>query len=286
MAQEMLAGHQVLVIDYESSARVWLERFADMGVPEAIVNERFLYVEPTTRLMSDKLAQAELAALMALTTLTVFDAKGEMIAHEGGDLNAPEPVIETVRLLSRLADPSGPGVLIIDHPPGDGTVKKEGFGSTFNKNTVRGVVLHLEMDNQPQRGTIVTGHLFTSKDREGRVNEHGLATNDHRFVLADVTFDSTFGLAIELAPPTMPTMGARALPITTVVLDAITEQAALGLPFTRMDDIANYVERRMVNVRAAIRDLQAADLINRPKRGEPYLPRDIEDEPPPRASYE
>jgi hypothetical protein len=109
-------------------------------------------------------------------------------------------------MLGRLAEETGACLLLLDDPPETG--KKDGYGASFNVNSMRGVVLHLEV---VMPGEVGLCHLYVRKDRHARVTTNGgIPQDDQRVYVGDVTLDGrgaldwsgdTAAISIVIEPP-------------------------------------------------------------------------------------
>ena len=190
---EMLLGKHVAYFDFEADEAVAVSRLLKMGADPALIASHFHYFSPEHPLLGDqgKRATSDLLAVMSKCSLGIVDAKGEALVNEQGLLKDAEPTIAFVKRLGSVAEVSGACALLLDHPPGDGTAKKDGFGSVYNTNAIRGVVIHLEAVTLPQPGAVGVLKLFVRKDRHSEVAPHGLPQDDRRVYMADVKIDST-----------------------------------------------------------------------------------------------
>lgn len=196
--QELLAGNDVVYIDFEDSARGVVERLRDLGVEDQLIVDKFVYIQPAE---SVEAGRPELEAALARNpTLVVIDGVTESMTLEGLSLNDNAEVAEFFARLPRWMAhrPDGPAVLMLDH-----VVKsREGrgnyaLGAQSKLAGIDGAAYTVTMTMPFGRGRIGHGNLCLTKDRLGWIDAEGKIR-----LVANIEAESYEGaVAIRLTAP-------------------------------------------------------------------------------------
>ena len=200
-AAEMIAGEHVLYLDYEDGPEGVVERLLALGVPPAVIGERFHYVNPDEKITAEFLARMVDRARGC--SVVVIDATTEAMTVEGLRDKEGTEVAEFHKRLSRPLAKAGAAVLVIDH-----VVKDEGqrhlgpTGSQHKRAGITGTSIYVECIVRMARGKRGRSRLYVSKDRPGHVREAANRTDSGRDHWGDFTADATDpqALIVELWP--------------------------------------------------------------------------------------
>jgi AAA domain len=120
-AQTMTAGEDVLWIDFEDDERGVVNRLRALGVPVAMIAERFVYLRPDEPLYDrgGRITRGGVDFVQVLGersyALAVIDGVTEAMTTEGLDLLSNADVAVWARLLPRRLAGTGAAVLSLDH---------------------------------------------------------------------------------------------------------------------------------------------------------------------------
>lgn len=181
VAEVLDDGGAVGWIDLEEPAAGIVGRLLDIGVPGAVIAERFAHFAPEETIRHAAAMQEALDELGP--DLVVIDSTGEALALEGYGPNNDDEVATWFRHWPRwlAARPSAPGVVVIDH-----VVKDEHSrglwpgGSQRKKAAINGAAFMATPIRELGRGVEGRLKLVTSKDRHGH---HRPGTKAGEFVL-------------------------------------------------------------------------------------------------------
>lgn len=164
-AEEIRAGHCVLYLDHENGPRETLARLRALGLDDAEVEARLVYLAPSEPLTPER--AVELAELVAVRrpTLVVVDSYTGSLALHGCDDHRGVEVERHTREVLRPLRASGAAVVLLDHV----TKSRETRGrySIGSERKVGAGEVHLgfEVVSPFGRGRRGVVQLHTHKDR-------------------------------------------------------------------------------------------------------------------------
>lgn len=176
IAQVLLAGGRVTVIDLEDHVGSYIDRLRRLGVDGAVIAGRLTYIAPERSL--SEASRSWLLAHCETQDLVVIDSVGESMALEGTKPNDDDDTARWFRLLPRAVATLGPAVVTIDHLPKDPN-RPSGFaiGSQRKRAAIDGVMLEVEVGVAPARNVVGHLKLIARKDRTGNF-QHGAKVAD------------------------------------------------------------------------------------------------------------
>lgn len=167
-AQELRAGHHVVMVDLEDSATGIAGRLLDLGVAPADIVERFHYVWPDEPFGLEAAVRIEELVLRTDAVLVIIDSAGEAMALNRVNPNADDEVARWFRVLPRRIARLGPCVLTLDHVVKDREARGLfAIGSQRKRAAVTGAAYLLEASSEFGREQRGAAHLTTAKDRLG-----------------------------------------------------------------------------------------------------------------------
>ncbi len=115
VAQQINAGHTVLVVDTEDVPASIVARLRLLGATDTAIRDRLIYVRPT-----DPFGLVAVDHLVELVTdrdvsLVVVDSLGECFGLDAIDENHDAEVGPWLRRVARRLADAGPAVLLVDH---------------------------------------------------------------------------------------------------------------------------------------------------------------------------
>ncbi|WP_139245973.1 hypothetical protein [Geodermatophilus amargosae] len=159
-AQELMAGHHVYHVDYETNVYVWLSRFDALGVPRAKVLAGYHYYNLSEGQRPPKTFHPD-------ARIVIIDSLTAAIAASGADPNAMDGVETVYRQVVNPFTRAGLAAVVIDHVPH--ADKKRMVNSTRKKGIVQGAIYRVEGVRGAPFGPGMAGtsalHLF--KDNMG-----------------------------------------------------------------------------------------------------------------------
>lgn len=243
-AEALTSGDDVVVIDLEDSARLWVERLRRLDVPDADIAEGLHYVRPLERLTSAGAADLR-PSLDLAPGLVVVDAFTGLLALEGADPNSSQDVERTYRRVLRPLRDCGAAVLVLDHV----TKSRESrgrwaTGSERKLSAIDGAGYVLDVKRAFGRGRRGLAQLVIAKDRLGVVGTPG-------DIVAEIHLDDTQGtdhIDIRLTAPTTSDPGTPWRP-TVLMARVSAHLEAHGAPLSR-----NQLEKSITGKASAVRD--------------------------------
>lgn len=186
VAQTLQAGHGVLLIDYEDTARTTHNRLRQLGLSAAQMRGRVLHVTPDLSMNPRALAKLKRLIAEHDVQLAIIDSVGESIALEGINPNEDDGVARWNNEIGKALARLGPTVVLIDHVPKDSenTRTSAPIGSQRKKAAINGSAFMVEAvaGQAPARGRTGRLRFVVAKDR------HGTWKKDE--VAADVVVES------------------------------------------------------------------------------------------------
>lgn len=201
-AQEIMAGHHAVYVDFEDDAAAVVGRMLELGCQPAEIIEFFHYVRPDEAL--DASARIRIGALCDAyhPTVAVVDGVTEALSLNGWKSNVDVDVAGFFAALPRPLARSGAAVLLLDHVTKDKETRgRWGIGSQHKLAGVDGATYGLDAVKPFSRGNSGLGRLWIYKDRHGKVRPHAAGQK----LIAEVHFVSLEEggvVSVELRPPT------------------------------------------------------------------------------------
>ncbi len=237
-AEQLAAGEDVLLVDFEDGPAAIVERLRALGVEDGAIAERFHYARPEEPL--DERGWAEMAgALDRRPSLIVLDGVTEALALHGLDLRDNSEVAEWLQIPRRLGR-TGAAVVLIDHVVKDRETRGRWAIGAQHKLAGVDVAYTLKVREPFARGRDGLVQLHVKKDRPGYVR--GLAEGEH---LADLRLRSTGEEVRIVLDPPEDGEGFR----PTLLMERICEAVAFEPGLSKSD------VRRAVNGKHDAKDL-------------------------------
>jgi KaiC/GvpD/RAD55 family RecA-like ATPase len=170
MAQHILAGEDVILVDYEDHPASQVARLEQMGVAREAILDHLIYIQPSEKWSQ----QGEHALAEALegrdVAVAVLDSTGEALAVDGVSPNADEEVAKWFRGTARFLAQLDAAVILLDH-----TVKARensrntefASGSQRKRAAINGSAYFLDVITAPSKCSDGQFKLLTRKDRFG-----------------------------------------------------------------------------------------------------------------------
>ncbi|QYF98278.1 bifunctional DNA primase/polymerase [Microbacterium sp. PAMC21962] len=193
-AQEITAGHHVVLVDYEDSIDAALQRLLDLDASPADIERFFHYVQPEERSAAG-IAYLEALVVELGATLVGIDSTGEGLSIDGVQPNADEEVAAWFRNVPRRLANLGPAVAVLDHSPkatGDGELFP--IGSQRKRSAINGAQYLLRAGAAFSQGKAGYSTLICAKDRGGHY------AKGSRVARLAVSAEGGFTLTAEQAP--------------------------------------------------------------------------------------
>ena len=170
MAQEMLMGRDVLLVDYEDHPISQVARLEQIGVPRETILEHFIYIQP-----NEKWSQSSERALLESladrdVAIAVLDSTGEALAVDGVSPNADEEVARWFRGSSRCLAQTGAAVVLLDHvvkSRDSGRNSEFASGSQRKRAAINGAAYFLDVIDAPSKTSDGRLVLWVRKCRFG-----------------------------------------------------------------------------------------------------------------------
>jgi len=195
-AQQIMAGHNVLFIDFESDAATVTERLLMLGATPQAIKEHFHYIRPE---VDPRSAGAEMPAWHAMLArsyvLAVIDGVTDSLGIFGYSVKDNDDVAAWMRVLPKnIANRTGAAVAVIDHVTKDNDSRgRFAIGAQAKMSGLTGAGYTVEVAEALGRGLRGVIVLRVGKDRPGYVRgESGpMRKSDRTQEAARVVVDST-----------------------------------------------------------------------------------------------
>lgn len=173
-AAELLKGEYVVYIHFEECDPTdTVERLRVLGVPDAVILERFRFVGPLEPVRPQFLA----ALLDPAPSLVILDGVNEAMALHGQAIREEDGAAAFRRVLVKPCTAVGAAVLTCDHVVKDRETRgRYGLGSVHKGNAINGSLIMLESAEPFGRGQRGRSNVFITKDRPGQLRQHGKPT--------------------------------------------------------------------------------------------------------------
>lgn len=166
--EQILAGHTVFYLDFESTPRDMLARLRDLGLDDQEIAAGFVYLQPDEPIGTGA-AAADLAALVAARrpTLVTVDAMIGALSLHGLDPKSDKDIETFHRVLIDPLMEHGAASLILDHVIKNREERGRWATGSERKIGRVDVALLVEIVHPFGRGRTGTARISTSKDRPG-----------------------------------------------------------------------------------------------------------------------
>jgi hypothetical protein len=182
-AQQLLAGHAVIYLDFEDSAEAVTDRMLTLGMTPALLSDRFAYIAPEEPI--DPAGRGPLTQALAdlRPTLVIIDGITEAMALHKLKSVDNDDLATFGRLISRPIAATGAAVVNLDHQPkATDNRGRYALGGVHKLNGLSGVSIIAE--NIAPMGVGLRGvtRLRIAKDRPGQLRAHGLPSSGLRWI--------------------------------------------------------------------------------------------------------
>jgi len=187
MSEEMRAGHDVVLVDYEDSPDSAIARLEQIGVSQREILRHLIYIQPNEKWsVSAERALREALADRDISMVTL-DSTGEALAVDGISPNADEEVAMWFRGSARFFSKEiGAAVVLLDHvvkSQESGRNSEFASGSGRKRAAINGAAYFLKVVEAPSKTTDGLFRLVTRKCRFG--------WRQHGSIACDVTMANT-----------------------------------------------------------------------------------------------
>lgn len=189
---EILAGNNVLYIDFEDDIGSVVARLLALQLNADTIKKHFHYIRPLEPLGTGIHAD-DLRQVLADTkpTLAVIDGVTEAMTVHGLNPLDNADVAKFGRMLPRRIAAAGPAVVLLDHVTKDREGRgRYAIGAVHKINALDGAAYVLE--NRKPFGIGLTGHstIKIAKDRPGQLRRHALPSSGGMHWFGDLVLES------------------------------------------------------------------------------------------------
>ena len=168
VAEELLAEHHVIVVDFEDDESAIVSRLHDsLGVKKELIVEYLHYHAPKEPFDDDAVAAIEADARKYAVTLLGVDSLGEAFGLEGIDENKDVEVGPWLRRVTRRLADTGAAVFIVDHATKAADNPLHPSGSKRKRAAITGASYLVEATLPLTREHGGCLRLTVAKDRHG-----------------------------------------------------------------------------------------------------------------------
>jgi len=187
MSEQMRAGHDVVLVDYEDSPDSAIARLEQVGVSQREILRHLIYIQPNEKWsLSAERTLREAFADRDISMVTL-DSTGEALAVDGISPNADEEVAMWFRGSARFFSKEiGAAVILLDHVVKSqeaGRNSEFASGSGRKRAAINGAAYFLKVVEAPSKTTNGLFRLVTRKCRFG--------WRQHGSIACDVTMENT-----------------------------------------------------------------------------------------------
>lgn len=206
IAQALLAGERVLMLDFEDTGRGIRDRVRSMGVGDDAM-QRLDYASPHEPLTAPHAVVLATRLRERAYRLVVVDGVNAAMTLLGYDLNSNTDATMFAAKLLRPLTRTGACVVTVDHVPKNADARgKGGIGAQAKRAMMDGCALAVEVVEPFGRGHNGTLKLRVDKDRPGYVRGVSTATSAGRALLVSGAGGE---VAISIVPPDLRDTGER-----------------------------------------------------------------------------
>lgn len=182
-AQEIDAGHDVTIIDFEDRPQTHVARLRALGLTNDQLRTHLRYIRPHAAL--EPSGWPHLQAACATSTLVIVDGITEAMTLHGLSLMDNEDAARWIALLPRRVADLGPAVLQVDHVVKNADSRgRYAIGAQHKLAALDGVAFKLLTIRSFGQGNHGHAKLVIDKDRHGDVGPNGTTA-------ADIHLDAT-----------------------------------------------------------------------------------------------
>jgi hypothetical protein len=169
--QTIVNGGAVLLLDFEDSAQGVIERLRSLGLPDALIGQRFRYVNPDSPL--DAAASLDLARELTefAPLLIIVDGVNAAMSLLGLELMSNKDATRFAQLLLVPLAATGAVVVYVDHTPKNDADKQSsgGIGAQAKRAMTTGAAYRVDVVTPFGKGQTGTLEMVIDKDRPGCV---------------------------------------------------------------------------------------------------------------------
>jgi len=256
--EQLLAGNDVVFVDFEDDAASVVGRLQVLGLPPDIIRDHFRYVRPE---QSHPAAAVDmLLSNVDNCRLVVMDGVTEMMNLHGLKPTDDVDVAEMWKLPREIAA-RGPAVLLLDHVVKDRQSRgRWATGSQHKLSGITGAAFLLETGTPFAMGQTGHSNLLVAKDRPGAIRGSAVKIGQDRFAIAQLHIASEDSrVAFSLSPYTATT---KNLFRPTIKMQQISEVLADAGKPTSYNQIKASVGGKAEYVRTAVDSLIAQGYVN------------------------
>lgn len=246
-ARLVVAGQDVLYIDFESDAGPLVDRMLQLGCKSDQIRSHLTYIRPDTDPKMHAHERAELAAVMAKTyALVVIDGVTDALGVFGASSKDNDEISAFMRTFPRMvARRTRAAVVLVDHVTKDTDTRgRYAVGGQAKMNALDGAAYMVEVAEPLGRGLAGAVVLRVAKDRPGGVRPHCGAfrkvdrTQEAARVVVDSTAEPGQRIEVTVQAPDhagQPSGGAHELRPTTLMerISTFLGQAAEGVALSQ-----------------------------------------------------
>lgn len=249
-AQQLLAGHNVVYLDFEDSAEAVTDRMLILGMTPELLRARFGYIAPEEPV--DPAGRGPLTQALGdlRPTLVVIDGVTEAMAMHRLKSVDNDDLATFGRIITRPIAATGAAAVNLDHQPkATDNRGRYALGGVHKLNGMSGVSIIAE--NIAPMGVGLRGvtRLRIAKDRPGQLRAHGLPSAGLRWI-GDFILDTSILIEPALIRPPVEVAKAdewRPTEVMRKVCDAMTKA---GKPLSQKDVLDRVKARANITRRA------------------------------------
>ncbi len=197
--EQLMAGNDVVFVDFEDDAASVVGRLHVLGVPNDLIQNHFRYVRPEQARPAS--AVEMLLSDLDSCSLVVMDGVTEMMSLHQLKPTDDVDVAEMWRLPREVAA-QGPAVVLLDHVVKDRQARgRWATGSQHKLSGITGAAFILEVGSPFAIGQSGHSNLLVVKDRPGAVRGSAVKVGQDRFVVGQLhSVDDNGRSAFTLSP--------------------------------------------------------------------------------------
>lgn len=225
--QEMEAGHDVLILDYESSLAEIIMRLQSLMVSDEVMIQHLHHISPHAEAAPEIIAWVCRYVIEHGITLVGIDSLGEAFGIEGINEDKDVEVGPWLRRVARPIAEAGPAVVTIDHGTKAADNPLHPSGSKRKRAAITGASYLVTTTNPPTQEKAGKLQLTCAKDR------HGTYARGKLVATIELEPHPDGGLGAKVWPP-MPSDEKRAdIGIMLCARDAVRVAKKEGAPLSQ-----------------------------------------------------